>query len=192
MSQRPARGFQPLPLTIVRPGHVAVAQGALGTGVTVVGSGLLWASAVADDGSRLVLDVLGPGDAVGEPDGVASPCEVRAAGPVRLRPVRGEEAERAIAARQARAVALALDLAFLDSGTRIQRRLADLATRIGLPSPTGIRIPLILTQDDLAGMAATSRETVNRVVRRLRRDGSIEIERRGRYVVRPPLRLVGG
>jgi CRP-like cAMP-binding protein len=192
MERRRAGVLEPLPLTIVRPGRVAAIQGAPGTGVTVVESGLLWAAAVSAEGRRLVLDVLGPGDVVGAPEGESSPCEVRAAGPVRLRAVDDRRAQAAMAARRRREVALALDLAFADAGQRIERRLVDLAARIGQPVAGGARIPLVLTQDDLAGLAATSRETANRTVRRLRREGRLEIERRGRYVVRQQLRLVDG
>jgi CRP-like cAMP-binding protein len=67
----------------------------------------------------------------------------------------------------------------------------DLAARFGTPVGDGVRIPIVLTQDDLAAMTATTRETVNRVLRRLIREGRVEVERRGRYVVRHQLRLVG-
>ncbi|MEX0984047.1 MAG: Crp/Fnr family transcriptional regulator [Actinomycetota bacterium] len=190
MVQRPVGVLEPLPLTIVRPGKVAALQGAPGTGVSVVEAGFLWASVVATDGRRLVLDVLGPGDAVGMPEGEEAPCEIRAASPVRLRGVRGHDAEAALAARHRRDVLLALELARTSAAERVERRLLDLAARVGRPAPGGARIPLLITQDDLAGLAATSRETANRAVRRLLRDGRLEMERRGRYVVRQQLRLV--
>jgi CRP/FNR family cyclic AMP-dependent transcriptional regulator len=192
MVRRPVGVLEPLPLTIVRPGRVAVAQGAPGTGVRVVELGFLRAAVVAPDGRRLLLDVLGPGEAVGVPDGVDAPCEIRAAGPVRLLAVQGSRAEAALAARHARDVAIALDLATLRAPARIERRLVDLAARFGTPVAGGMRIPVVLTQDDLAALAATSRETVNRTLRRLAREGRVERERRGRYVVRQQLRLVGG
>ena len=192
MIQRPAGALEPLSLTIVRPGRVAAIQGAPGQGVSVVQTGMLWACVVGPDGNRVVLDVLGPGDAVGMPEGVPASCEVRAASPVRLRPVRGHEAETALAARHRRDVALILDLASAGAAERVERRLVDLAERLGRPVPGGLRIPLVLTQEDLAGLAATSRETVNRALRGLVRHGRLEVERRGRYVVRHQLRLVGG
>ena len=191
MVQRQVGVLEPLPLTIVRPGRVALAQGAPGVGVSVVETGYLWARVVTRDGRRLVLDLLGPGDTVGVPEGEESPCEIRAARPVRLRPVHGREAEAALAARHRRDIAVAVVLTCPGAHRRVERRLADLAERVGHPVPGGRRIPFTLTQDDLAGLAATSRETANRAVRRLLRDGRLEMERRGRYVVRQQLRLVG-
>jgi len=191
MVQRPLGVLEPLPLTIVRPGKVALAQGARGTGVSVVENGYLWARVVTKDGRRLVLDLLGPGDTVGVPEGEESPCEIRAARPVRLRPLQGQEAEAAAARRHRRDVALAVMLTCPGAHRRVERRLVDLAERIGQPVPGGRTIPITITQDDLASLAATSRETVNRTVRRLVNEGRLEVRRRGRYVVRQQLRLVG-
>lgn len=61
---------------------------------------------------------------------------------------------------------------------RIVRTLIDLADQHGV-SEDGVtaRINLHLTQDDLASLAGTTRETVNRVLASLREQGLIEIER---------------
>src|SRR5439155_3661225 len=94
------------------------------------------------------------------------------------------------AARVRRASILACDVAWLDVATRIERRLQDLAARFGRPVPGGTSIPITLRQDDLAALAGTSRETANRALRRLVERGRAQVERRGRYVVRSPLRLL--
>jgi CRP/FNR family transcriptional regulator len=191
MVQRPAGVLEPLPLTVVRPGRVALAQGAPGTGVSLVASGYLLVEVLTTEGRRLLLDVVGPGDAVGMPEGEPSPCEIRAAGPVRLRPVTGVAAVAGLAARHRRDVWLALELSGVAAPDRVERRLVDLASRLGVPVPGGHRIPVALTQDDVAALAATSRETTNRAIARLVRQGRLEVLRRGRYVVRQQLRLVG-
>jgi CRP-like cAMP-binding protein len=69
---------------------------------------------------------------------------------------------------------------YVDADTRVRRRLRDLAELYG-HSEKGATIPL--TQEDLAGMAGTSRATVNRVLREEERSGAVEL-RRGRTVVR--------
>lgn len=61
---------------------------------------------------------------------------------------------------------------------RVVRTLLDLADQHG-ESDDGVtaRINLHLTQDDLASLAGTTRETVNRVLSSLRDQGLIQIER---------------
>jgi CRP-like cAMP-binding protein len=190
MAQRPTGVVQPLPLEVVRPGRVAVTQGARGAGVRIVEHGILRATVVASDGRRLLLDVLGPGDAVGMPEGMDEPCEIRAAGPVRLRPAPDAQVQEALAARHRRDVRVALDLATLGAPDRIWSRMSDLADRLGRPVPGGLTIPVVLMQEDVAALAGTSRETVSRTVRRLVREGRLEVGRRGRWIVRRQLRLV--
>jgi CRP-like cAMP-binding protein len=91
----------------------------------------------------------------------------------------------------ARATAIACDLAWCSVGERIERRLVDLARRLGRPAAGGTLIPVRLTQDDLASMVGATRETANRALGRLLATGAIERQGRGRYVVRSQLRLVG-
>ncbi len=181
---------EPLPLTILRPQQTFGRQGEPAPGVAFVEAGALRISTVAIDGHELVLDVVGPAQTVGELGGLAT-CTARAMTPARLRTLTGAAAARALDERARRAVALAADLAWLDVTTRIERRLRDLAARVGRPAPGGVAIPLRLTQDDLAAMVGTTRETANRAIRALVARRAIDVARRGRYVVRTPLQLVG-
>ena len=57
------------------------------------------------------------------------------------------------------------------------RQLCDLATCYGIADGGAIRIDLHLTQDDLASLSGTTRETVNRVLSNLRDQGLIRVER---------------
>ena len=191
MAERLPRPYQPLPLMAVRRGQHVVRQGESFAGAWVVKSGALLASAVLDNGHVLALDVLGPGDLVGEPDGAPAECGVRALRPGRLRKVRLNESADLSAARARRIAALARDLAWLDVSTRIEERLVDLASRFGRPVPGGTLVPLPLTQEDLAALTGTSRETANRALRSLQREGRVSCVGRGRYVVSRSLQLVG-
>lgn len=186
----PLHDAEPLPLTILRPSQTFGCQGEPAPGVAFVEAGVLRVSTVAADGHELLVDLLGPAQSVGELSGLAT-CTVRALSPVRLRALTGTAAARALDERARRAVSLAADLAWLDVTTRIERRLRDLAARVGRPAPGGIAIPVRLTQDDLAAMVGATRETVNRAMRVLVARRAIEVARRGRYVVRTPLQLVG-
>lgn len=64
---------------------------------------------------------------------------------------------------------------YVDAGTRVRRRVLELAATYG----SGV-IPL--TQEDLAAMAGTSRATVNRVLREEQERGTVAL-RRGRTTV---------
>jgi CRP/FNR family cyclic AMP-dependent transcriptional regulator len=181
---------EPLPLTILRPRQTFGRQGEPAPGVAFVESGVLRVSTVAVDGHELVVDVVGPAQTVGELSGLAT-CTVQALSPVRLRSLGGFAAARALDERARRAVALAADLAWLDVTTRVERRLRDLASRVGRPAAGGVAIPVRLTQDDLAAMVGATRESANRAIRVLVARHAIDVVRRGRYVVRTPLQLVG-
>jgi CRP/FNR family cyclic AMP-dependent transcriptional regulator len=190
MAERLPREAQPLPLIAVRAGHQVVRQGEASHGLWLVENGALLAIAVSTEGRMLALDVLGPGDAVGEPGDAPSPWGVRALRPCRLRPVRASLILDALAARAQNSARLAEDLAWLPVGARIQRRLIDLAERFGRPVPGGTVVGLTLTQEDLAALAGTSRESANRELRILVQQGRVEVIARGRYLVRPALRPV--
>jgi CRP/FNR family cyclic AMP-dependent transcriptional regulator len=184
MAEPMPRGREPLPLTLAVPsGRTIVRQGEASAGLWTVESGALTVGVVAPDGHALMLDVLGPGDAVGEPDGGISLVSVRALRPCRLRPAQADTAMRLLATRAQRVAALACELAWLDVAGRVERRLDDLAQRFGRPAPGGTRIIIALSQDDLASLAGTSRESTNRALRALRRAGRLHVEARGRYVM---------
>lgn len=180
----------PLPLIAVRAGQQIVRQGETGPGPWVVASGALIATSVSADGHVLALDVLGPGDLVGEPDGCPHEASVRALRVCRLAPAGGPSIAPLVGARARRAAALARELAWLDVPGRVQARLAALADRFGSIVPGGIALTLSLTQDDLAALAGTSRESANRALRTLERSGQLSIIGRGHYVLHPQLHAV--
>ena len=97
-----------------------------------------------------------------------------------------------MADRTARLASAVADLAWLDVSERVERRLRDLADRFGRPVPGGIEIPFALRHDDLAPLAATTRESTSRAIRDLTEAGRITRIGRGRYVVRTPLRGLDG
>jgi CRP/FNR family transcriptional regulator len=72
---------------------------------------------------------------------------------------------------------VAEQLANLSAPQRVVRQLCDLATRYGIADGGVIQIDLHLTQDDIASLTGTTRETVNRVLASLRDQGLIRVER---------------
>ena len=188
MSVRPSGVVEPLPLVILRPGQAPVRQGEPCAGIWRVQAGLLCASVVTDDGRELWLDLMGPGDVVGDDAGVRSAWTSRALRPSRLVADPGDP--DAIAARTARLAAVATQNAWLSSRERVERRIRDLADRFGVAVPGGVEIPFALRQDDLAALAGTSRETATRTVHAMTAAGWLVRIRRGRYVVRTGLRCI--
>jgi len=98
---------------------------------------------------------------------------------------------RLLAQRLRRTSDLYAEALFATAETRVLRRLAELCTFYGDgTSPT--LIPL--SQADIAGLAATSRATVNRVLRAEQERGLVELHRNATRVVDPPAlaRRAGG
>jgi CRP/FNR family cyclic AMP-dependent transcriptional regulator len=175
----------------VPSGRLVVRQAQPCAGVSMVTHGAFFESAVDDDGRVLGFDVLGPGDAVGGSFGVPAAADVRALRPSRLCAVAPDRVAWLMDARRERLAELARQLAWLDVTERVALRLDDLATRFGRPSPGGTLVRLPLTQDHLAALCGTSRESANRALRTLRDDGLVRLVGRGRYLM-PALHSVPG
>ena len=189
MLQRP-EGLEPLPLVILPAGRCLIRQGEASPGLWTIESGILRTATLSPEGRELIVDLLGPGDLVGEPTSAPSMLTVGAIRPARLRPLAVAGAASLLAARSHRATRLACDLAWQDVQARVERRLIDLASRFGRPVEGGTLIPLTLTQEDIAGLAGTSRESANRALAVLLASGRIARRRRGCYVVGARLRVV--
>jgi CRP-like cAMP-binding protein len=93
----------------------------------------------------------------------------------------------ALAARVRRLSDLLVEALYLPADARVLRRLGELVEAYGADDG-GVVIPL--TQEEVAGLAGTSRATVNRVLRDAERRGELEL-RRGRVVVRDAAALRG-
>jgi CRP/FNR family cyclic AMP-dependent transcriptional regulator len=89
---------------------------------------------------------------------------------------------RLLATRVRRSSDRLLEALFVPAETRVLRRLRELAQLYGQSSP-GTVVPL--TQDDIAGLAATSRATANRVLRAEERRGTVRLARGQTLVLDP-------
>jgi CRP/FNR family transcriptional regulator/CRP/FNR family cyclic AMP-dependent transcriptional regulator len=81
--------------------------------------------------------------------------------------------------------AMVEDCAFLDVPGRLAKKLLDLAEQHGSQTPDGLEIDLRLTQRELAGMVAASRESVNKHLAYFRQKGLVGLHR-GHLVIRKP------
>jgi CRP/FNR family transcriptional regulator, cyclic AMP receptor protein len=143
-----------------------------------------------------ILTVLGPGQLFGElallePDGRRS-ATVEALEPGETRSVHRPDFEElrrrhpqvsdvlvAILAGQVQRLSRRLlEALYIPADTRVRRRVSELAELYG----PGDEVTIPLRQEDLAGLAGTSRATVNRVLREEEGRGSVRLGR-GRVVV---------
>ena len=153
------------------------------------------------DGSDVILAILGPGEIVGE----MSPVEGvgRSANVVTLEPTTVSWLDRAafrewmqteptlcynvtrILSRRLRlANAQIQSLAALDVYGRVARQILAFAQEYGEPAPDGaIRIPIRLTQNDMAGMVGASRVSVNKVLVHYKERKYISIDAASRITV---------
>jgi CRP/FNR family transcriptional regulator, cyclic AMP receptor protein len=166
----------------------------------LVRSGCLAVRVTTPLGDVATLQLLGPGQSFGElallRPGHVRTATVEALGPVetyalsqrdldQLRaahPEIGDHLLQLMADRVADLTDRLVEALYTPAPQRVRRMLDSLAERYGEPSGDAV-IPL--TQDDLAGLAGTSRLTVNRVLQEMRRRGLVEVSR-GR------IRIVGG
>lgn len=177
-------GPRTLPLTmVIRRGGRAANQGSPTGGIWIVQRGALVAERISDDGARWAF-LLGPGDAVGEPPGVDSPVDVTALRPCRLRAIATDHGSRALAARARNLACAAALLATAPVEARVRWVLVDAAARFGRPVPEGRTVGLRMSQELIAALAGTTRESTNRTVRSLEHRGIVRSAGRGRYVLR--------
>lgn len=184
---------EPLPLATTLPaGTTLVRQGDACRRAWIVVTGALIERVVSPEGRVLIPRLPGPGDLVGGVDGAPSPGTVRALRRSTVRIAGSDELAVGLAERDRAMLAFAAAVAWLDTPTKIERRLREIAERFGRAAPGGIALGLTLTQEDLGAFAGTTRESANRAVGELLRRGAIQRLSRGRYLVRTPLRSIGG
>lgn len=144
-------------------------------------------------GASVTLDVLGPGDLVGEL-AILEPAGPRGGTATALEPtesvvvaasvvaeLRREHPEltdallEVLTRRNRQLMSRLAEMASVPADARVLRRLREVAD---LYRPNGDGTVVVqLTQDDLAGLAGTTRETVNRVLRQEAERGTVELSR---------------
>jgi CRP/FNR family cyclic AMP-dependent transcriptional regulator len=182
----------------LRSGQILTRQGEAPDGVHLVEAGAVCLASVSPSGRRAVVAILGPGDAIGveglfDDGGIPLRPETRAMIRTRILSIRRGllDPTPGLAESIAASAAVALDRAhrrlarILTEGVRdrVRHTVAELARSHGRPVPGGIRIDLPVTQDLLASMIGATRESVNRALRDLSRQGVV-VRSGGRYELR--------
>jgi len=163
--------------------------------VLLLRSGRVKITVATPAGRELILAFRGPGELVGELaalDGRPRSATVAALEPVDALAVPHEQFHRFLERRpRASLVLLAmlarrlrdadgkrLESAAASSLERVACRILELCERFGEPDGDAVEITFALTQEELAGWAGASLESVGRVLRQMRDLGWIETRRR--------------
>lgn len=186
-----------------RAGAIVVAQDELPSGLYIVAEGRAKSVLFGENGREMTLAVLKPGDFFGE-------CSLLQDATLEANVVAIDDLlllviDRALflellstnrqtalrlltemAARLRRADELIGDLALRDVGARLQRTLVSLAEERGESRPDGIYIKRRPTQQDLANMVGTCRETVSRLLSAMSKAGLVVAHGRS-LLLRPAL-----
>lgn len=178
-------------LTENQPGEVAY----------IIMDGTLKVSVLQSNGRELTLALLGPGEIVGEmslADRSGRSADVTALEPVstvwidrhafdQLRrdiPAITENLLRLMARRLRLANAQLQAIATLDVHGRVARQLLALADALGESQPDGsVRIPLRITQSDLAALVGATRVRVNEVLVGFTRRKHVAVDRKHRITI---------
>jgi CRP-like cAMP-binding protein len=189
----------------MRRGQMIFQRGDNGSSMMVVLSGRVRISSVSGDGKEVTLNVINPGEVVGELallDGKPRSNDAAASEDTLLLVVERRYFMPFLAQNQdlmqrllgvlcdkLRRTSVALEeIALFDLPIRLARVLLKLADDYGRPNQCGTRIDLKLSQRDLSNLVAASRESVNKQLRAWRESGLIDLQD-GFILLRRPAEL---
>ncbi len=172
-----------------------------GSALYVVAAGWVKVFLNRDDGTEVIVALVGPGQTVGEMNVFLD--DSRTANAVTMErctllcmsgqdfgacltrmPRLGYNLNRLLSQRLRLANQQILALSSLDVAGRVAREILAFAEQYGRDENHGrVRIPLRLTQGDLAAFIGTSRERVNQVMVRFKRRGYLSVDRAYHIIV---------
>lgn len=178
-------------------------QGEGGATCHIILRGKVRVFVIGEDGRELSVRLLGPGEVIGEM--ALFEKAPRSASVVTLEPTETLEIGRdallhairrypSIAVHLLRALSARLRqtnedaewLASLPVVERLHLQLQRLAEWSGTPTADGVRITPPMTQQELAALVGTSRESVNRALMRLRQQNKVRLEDGWIILLNPP------
>ncbi|MBM2616045.1 Crp/Fnr family transcriptional regulator [Actinoplanes sp. LDG1-06] len=181
-------------------GATLFSEGDRSTTVVLVLSGRAKVFSLTEQGGEVLLAIRGPGALLGEMsalDGAPRSASVSALEPLdtyvvtvtsflqflNSHPDAAVRIVRMIVSRLRDADRKRVEFGTYDTLGRVALRLAELAERFGASQDDAVRITLPLTQDELAAWTGSSRESVTKALRVLRRQNIIETSRRSVTVI---------
>jgi CRP/FNR family transcriptional regulator, cyclic AMP receptor protein len=188
-----------LSTSIVKAGHVFFAQGQHGDRLYVIAEGKVKIGRGSPGAQESIFTMRGPAESFGELsvfDPGPRTSTATAIGDVTVVPVDGgvlrswvrehpEVADRllrVLARRLRRTEDTVSDLVLNDVPGRLAKQLLDLAQRFGVQEGGAIRVSHGLTQEELAHLVGSSRETVNKALADFSQRGWIRLERKGMVI----------
>lgn len=181
-------------------GSTVIAADQPGEAIYVISSGSVKVHVIRPDGSEVILAVLGPGEVVGEMS-LADSLR-RSADVVTLQesvllwmdritfssslgetPALARNLAEVLSRRLRLTNAHLLSMAGLDVPGRVASQLLALAKEYGESTQEGTRIPMRLTQSDLAALVGASRVRVNQALGYFRERGLISMDREGHFTI---------
>jgi CRP/FNR family transcriptional regulator len=189
-----ALGCQMAEVKLPRGEHLFM-EGDDGDAMYVVLDGKMKLTRAASDGRENLLSVIGPGEMFGELSLFDPRPRTSSAGAVTdallaslkhedLTPWVTERPEvslhmlRALAQRLRRTQDVTADLVFTDVSGRVAKNLLDLADRFGTQEPDGLHVHHGLTQEELAQLVGSCRETVNKALADFAARGWLQVSAR--------------
>lgn len=163
--------------------------------VYLIQTGTVKVCTESEDGSEVILTILGPGEIVGEMSALDQP--MRSASVITLEKTAVLWMDRSffhrylltmprlaynlaciLSARLRMADDQIRSLARLEVENRVARQLMSFADRYGQPQPNGdTYIPIRLTQGDIAALIGASREHINKVIVAYKERGYLSVDR---------------
>lgn len=183
-----------------RRGDIIFQKDDPGNSLFIVARGSVRIYVPSTQGADLTLAVLGPGHFFGDLsllDGRPRSASAAALGDtnvvilersdfvavIRTRPAAVMSVLSVVVRRLRDTDEMASDLAFLDVGGRLAKKLLELAATNGVKRQDGVLLDMPITQEELANMIGVTRESVNRNLSLFRRVGLVAKEGR-RFVLR--------
>src|ERR1700694_5966089 len=186
-----------------RKGSYIFREGDVGNALYVIRRGQVKISRMGRGGAEAVYAILVPGDSFGE-IALLSGDEARTADAQAMEltecvsvakdpllafldqhPLMSRHLMQALARYVQQVDESLAEIAFLDIGGRVARKLLDLGQSHGRKTADGIRIDLRLSQRTLASMVSASRENVNRALQRFVAHGDIKQDGAQITILRP-------
>ena len=174
-------------------GAIIFHEGEPGTTCHIITRGKVRVFVIGEDGRELSVSIFGPGEIVGEMalfEDLPRSASVEALEPTSTLELNQDVLLHGLArsASLARSLLRALSsrlrhmteeaegLASMTVADRLFLRLQRLAEWSGRPVADGVRIALPMTQQELAALVGTSRESINRALSGLRRQGKVRLD----------------
>lgn len=179
---------------VYRKGQIILHQGEPGDSLFVVVSGQVRIFTLSPDGYELSVWICEPGDffgemalLTGEPRSASAEAMRRTEALILCRQTFHEQLLsnpqaalriiESLSQRLRRTTESFEELASLSVPQRIASRLLDLAGRYGRPQENGILIDLDLSQEAVASLVGTTRESANRALSSMRDQGLVHVDR---------------